>query len=407
MGNVSGISEEVRKSIYEKGRKLRSHPLIRIINADLTANIIIKFAGASSYFPLMYLTLNKFTTPDRDLLNRYVVSWTNSSDYGPHIGSLSLLCWYVWICKKVGLKHLVKLINVHGRGVTPYDPEATLANLDFYFERRDTSLWGGLRSFLSPMYINSFESGGYPTNEEIDCMVLAEERRLICPDVSKRMKWDYRSIVHPIRAGRWDIAHKYIDAGYIAGTCRGVLTSLTENELRELLSRYDLWKTLLYIRIYDYDPKHIIPSLLRGGILHREFANTHRGIDIVTKLPIPLQEVPMNVIEDLFTLTLLRTAKYRRKTLSSTPLLVSNIDAWFFRDLTRQEGKARPVSCCALPSSTHHLYHINYVDEILRVLRGGNEGYMEKVYKMMSNLINGGRVNAYILESDVIPSSYR
>lgn len=199
----------------------------------------------------------------------------------------------------------------------------------------------------------------------------------------------------------------------MSGSGRNVLNSLSEGELKVLLERYDLWSTLRNVYIYEYDQKHIIPSLLRSGILYQGFIDTHRGVDIVTHLPIPLADTPMNVVEDLFTLTLLRAwkdgdAQRQRKTLPEISPLVEDIYRWFLSNLIRPEEEFKHIPRrCASPSSLHRLYRIDYVEGILRVLRRGEKDFAKKAHEMMSRFINCGRVNVHIVRSDVIPSSYR
>lgn len=400
MGNT--CSEERRKSISEKKRKLFQQPLIQALSVDGIRGMIVQFSGSSSYFPILYLTLCKFSTWDRAILRRYVFSWMNFSP-PVYLGSLSLFCWYVWVLKKVGLGCHIGALSLHGTGVTPYGKDEPLKNLDFYFKHLGISLWGGITGLFSPMYINSFEHGDYPKNEEIDCMIVAEDRELIGSYVSKRMKWDYRTIVHPIKAGRWDIAHKYIESGYMECCARGVLTGLTVSELDVLLSKYDLWRFLRDSHIGDYDTKHAIPSLFRGGILYQKFIVENGGLDIVTHLPIPLTEVPMNVVEDLFALTLFRSSGKSKRSQTEMNILLTQIGQWFFERLTTAEEKSRPSH----PSSIHHRFRVEYVDKILKVLRGEEDRRVEKALQMIEAFIDSGGVNLHITSNDMVPTCYR
>lgn len=111
------------------------------------------------------------------------------------------------------------------------------------------------------------------------------------------------------------------------------------------------------------EPK--IKILLRAGIINDTFMETMGyPYNIWKYIPVPLSEVPMNVVEDFFSLSAKRARGIR---FEMAHYVTDEIAEHYFGELC--ESKGRPTT----PSSMHRICNSPAINSIISILREGDE----------------------------------
>lgn len=361
--------------------------MVRVLEIERIRSIIVGFSSSSSYFPLLYLSMTIVGEKDVKYFmehfsdHLYYTKKTTTS----LMESLHLLRWHCESWKRMKSMRLWKgyprckssiLTNI-----TPYDPILSLEDLDFYFQFVGVSGWKEIRE-CKKTYLHDHMS-----DFDLDAIILAEDRELIAIE---EVGIDTDNVILPILGGRWDIADKYMrrgDVGYNSGW--RIINRLSKDNLTRLIHTYDLWEVLEDI---DVDNNAMI-CLLRGGILPRQFLREKRTYDAASRLPVPLSEVPMNVVEDLFTVTLLRGTEYAGR-LNLDFSVSTYAEETFFSLLRRSKGETDDVKISSKSgvgatsaSATHRRYKIEWIENgIIKSIRTGSGYPASNMNALLSSL---------------------
>lgn len=352
---------DVKKVTFtEKKRMWRQLPMVRALSVEAIRYIIVSFTGMSSYFPLLDLSMTPMTRRYKDVfISNFLQYFMVMGGTDPcYITSLPSLRWHsdYWI--SAGL-----VVNTPCRifpwtRINPYEKDVTLHDLDWYFNWENVPSWRNIRTGKKPSY-PPHEYGNHDLGT-LDCKLLAVEWGLISmEEVTKNCM----NVVRPINMGRWDIADKYMKRGKgdITGgegdiTGEIIIEHLRLEHLERFASTYDVWDILSPLKTVE-DTR--IP-LLRAGILQCQFLEKHEEQDAYVHLPIPLSKVPMNVVEDLFTVTLLRTSRYYWE---NGAQLLDSVMERFVPSLRNVDEKVKSAS------ATHRRYKVKWIEGIINDIR--------------------------------------
>lgn len=374
---------EEKVTIEEKKKRWRCHPMVRVLEIEGIRTTIVSFCSPSAYFPLLYLSMTPVGREDKNYFYEYFFNslhYTMNEDededeYGQSpIENLHLLRWHCESWAKMGFwkRGLKRELCILGDS-TPYDSSASLEDLDFYFQSMGVSQWKLIRDGKDPeRYSQQSEDNLFYV---VDATIVAEDRGLIKIDAVESSCYN---VICPILDERWDIADKYMRRGDIKKVAGGgifehlspsemeklaggkLLEHLSPSQLEKLVHTYDLWEVLEDVDIV----KGKESCLLRGGILQREFMHIYHSLTY-ERIPIPLSQVPMNVVEDLFTYTLLRASEFEEQ--HEDPNSSNIIREMFFSPLKSSDEKSKPKSA----SATHRRYKITWIESIIASVRSG------------------------------------
>lgn len=345
--------------LLEKKTRWRRLPMVRALGIEAIRDIIISFVDMSSYFPLLDLSMTPLTERCKEIFDKHFLGYfeVGENKRQHQIGTLPCLRWHsdYWISMKLTQSPPVKDVS---STINLYDKEVSLHDLDWYFKWRGTYEWERIRTGKDPEYSLSRRSRD---SDDHHWRLLSVEWGFISID---DLPEDYMNVVRPINMGRWDIADKYMKRGKCDITrevAEYIAMGLSYVNLERFVSTYDVWDIFAYLKMM----KGIEVPLLRGGILQRSFVQC-TAINPVSRLPVPLWEVPMNVVEDLFALSMLRGNRYATDTLKLNEVL-ENIESIFFEEIRRSKETERKKSVSA--SACHRWYKIKYIDNIIRRIR--------------------------------------
>lgn len=368
---LGSISDKVREDTnvkvpLEKKRRWRDLSMIRVLEIEDIRTTIVSFCSPSSYFPLLYLSMTPVGWKDEKYFadhfsnSLFEVGTLNSFS----IENLHLLRWHCESCQRMKSIGAWKGYPQYKsptimKRITPYDPSSSIEDLDFYFQFVHTIRWKEIKEGRkTDLYDHEF---GQDMDHIQDAIIVAEDRGFIEMESVGR---DSDNIIRPILAGRWDIADKYIRRGdMVEHYGWGIVKNLSLDQLSRLIHTYDLRKIL-----EDVDTgKEVRICLLRGGILPCGLLRDDTRYDVAAHLPVPLSEVPMNVVEDLFTITLLRGTEYAGRL--DLDFSVSDYAEETFFSLLKSDKKSTSAS------ATHRKYKISWIERgIIKSIRTGS-GY--------------------------------
>lgn len=353
-GDITCFSKE---KIELKKRKYLSSPFIRMMSEGPHRDIIQSFAGVWCCYPIQYVMMEVLTKDSKFLLATMLRgvsgSWEEMGKV-PAVETIGLYRWYEWMlsfCVKVHISHIV-----NRRSVSPYNPLNTLEDINWYF----SGDYGYADRYGCPgPWCKDDERNGY-----IDMIVLKEHLGEIKMDDVRVNKLN---AIRPIIGGRWDIADKYIERGDVEDYT-DFYKELKGPQMEELLRRYDMHHKFTASRIGS--DKKLIAILMRGGIFHISAVMNSQTLDIAEEIGVSLSSLPMNVVEDLFTVSAITYAHSSRGD--------GDVGIWkdFFDNLCM---KGKPTS----PSSIHRIYKNENVDAIILEVRKGNR---ENAMKLIGDL---------------------
>lgn len=344
----------LKDRIALKKRRYLNYPFIQLMTVGVLKNLICRFAGIWSRYPVRYLMMETLTKDDKYTLDiflgRISDSWESVGEMSP-IETISLYRWYEWVlgfCTKGSISY-----TITRRSVSPYDSRNTLEDIQWYFS--------GEYGFSPPYGKPRKWSKDYEWNSYTDMIVLKEhlgEIKISDVEMNKL------NTLRPIIGGRWDIADKYIKRGDVENP-DDFYHGLKGRLLGELLRRYDMYETFTKRRIRSCITFGRV--LMEGGILHKKMVALTVTSDVADELKIPLSSLPMNVIEDLFAVAVIR-CRLEIENGTTKAQNESNKDMWerFFHQLC-MSGKSTP------PSSIHRAYDNKYINGIISKVRGGDK----------------------------------
>lgn len=382
-----------RTALHKMEGDRAKYPMIAAFAIRHVRNLISCFTGPYSYFPMLYLGMVEVEEIDVKFYQEHFPYY--STGVGSPLDTAKLLegcpltlSLFRWHCEMLMSAKILTSTpdrdHEYFSTITPYEIGSTCEDLTWYFRWKGETDWKGYdkneniskfparslnRQFIQDASIMSVEHGYIPENKLYPCC---------------------ENIVNPILGGRWDIADKYIRRGDMKNTTYGASERLSPKQLDILVSKYDVWKWLSG----DVAPDRCnLDSLLRGGILPRNFLEENHSINLMAgHLSDILPSVPMNVVEDLFTVILFRMQKAQRRGRTNGVDLVGNIKAWFFRNL-REEKRPTP------PSSIHRMFKYQCIDLIIKTVRE-NEIDAER---MVNSFIYSKNVEGLLRGKEEIP----
>lgn len=334
------------QQFIRKMRILYRHSLIAILSCSDIENLIMKFGGEDCIAPLLVLTMNlswrcssmrRKEREDEMIKYRGSVTWIN--DVMSIISSICLLRWYVdtFPCSS---------IDNSASSSLSYSPLNSLSDLEWYFQCVGVDWKGVCR--------REYEDG---TGHYRDAFILAEHHGFIPLSSVPRGRLN---IIRGVLAERWDIVDKYMERGDMEHTYTDdPAYDLPLDKLEMFLRRYDVWNS--FSRKDMSESKERVTLFFRAGIITDGFIeSTGSRYDLWNHIPVPLSEVPMNVVEDLFSLSARRARGVRFEMIYYA---VDEITRHYFEELRKTEG--RPVT----PSSHHRMYLSPSVKNIISLVR--------------------------------------
>lgn len=391
------LSKDCDSSPLSEGRKpWRKHLIVTTFSIRGVRNIIAEFTGPYSYFPMLYLGMTEIRDQDvkffKDHLEHHFIRTMDSKNVvdvcKTKVSTLSLLRWHCELLTRAAILTFIpsKYCSYFSH-ITPYEIGSSHEDLNWYFRWKMERSWKG---YSKDEDTTKFRGVIFSRGDECDAMIMSVEYGLMM--VSKVPR-DYRTVTRTVLEGRWDIADKYVRRGDILSSPLDVLAGLSTDHLDTLLSKYDLWREFHDIRVDAMNDR--IVSLLRGGILPYNILERNQEYNIMAgTLSQILPRVPMNVVEDLFTIILFRANRFQRNGWIGGIDAVLDMKTWFFDDL--REEKKRP----ARPSSIHRLFKYSYADLIVATVRNN----MKAAELMLGAFIHSPDVGTFLREEEAIPS---
>lgn len=382
-------------SSREEGeRSWRKHPIVIIFGIRDVRNVIAQFTGSWSYFPMLYLGMTEVKNKDIDFytihlgdhFSHNVVHEDDIENCKEKVPTLSLLRWHYELLSSAKiLTFIPNGYRSYLSHITPYEVDSSRDDLSWYFEWRGVSSWKGYNETKQAVGGRRTVSGP----DEYDALIMSVEYGLMSMQDVPR---SHVTITRPILAGRWDIAGEYVERGDAFRSPAQVLADLSPDYLDILLPKHDMYTEFFDV---EFDVALIrVESLLRGGILPYRILEKHREYNIMTDtLSSTLPRVPMNVVEDLFTIVLFRANVFQRIGAVHVSNSILHMKTWFFKEL---KDEKRPMP----PSSTHRMFKYVYVDLIIATVRTN----VEAAELMLGAFIHARDVSTFLQEKEMMPS---
>lgn len=345
----------LREKIEPKKRKYFTHPFIRLMSSGPYRDIVQNFAGVWCCYPIQYIMIEALTKDSKFLLEIMLRgvggSWEEVGKV-PAVETIGLYRWYEWIlsfCVRVPTSY-----TITRRSVSPYSTLNTLEDIIWRFSDE----YGFADGHNQPgHWSKDYEWNGY-----IDMIVMREHLGEI---KINDVKMNKLNVIRPIIGGRWDIADKYVRRGD-AKSPRDFTGELSKDQMEELLRRHDMWNVFLDVT-YNGEFEE---SFLGGGILTMTAAMG--GISPICEYVTSTPSIPMNIVEDIFTILI---ANYNKDEFLKEGVSVMDVVKRFSCAL--QDNK-RPKP----PSSVHRAYSSKYIERIISLIRGN---HMDKATDLIEN----------------------
>lgn len=339
--------EKVTESAEKKVKVIQSHPLITFILMRDVGKIIRSFCSISSVFPICSLFHYK---PTGEFTQAFFLKKMFTDDLLRSIENIHLFIWYKWLRKRLGFKK---------RGMIcyplPYAEGTSKDEANLYFE------WKGKSKEWKRIRGGEFYQEAYAEDKCIpytDMTWLAESYGYIPLGA---VPISYQNVLHTVYHGRWDLADKYMRRGDHREGVRDLIEIMFCRDIEKFIRRYDVQKEV-FESDGNYFPETISTLLYGGIIIKKELTTTGYSSYLIDGEK--RSRIPMNVLEDLFTLH----ARGAREGKSREPTRdrIYTLQRIFFDELLRDDKKINPMASRRVEMKAE-------VEEIILTLRGRNE----------------------------------